>query len=391
MKTSTVMPVSCVHKLSEIAKHLNNNRGYINTNVGFFSGSLGPFLFLYAYSSLVESKSYAAVCGEILQATISRAVSSSQSSVRELVELGLIIRSLKQQKLLTGEINYLLKKIDTELVMYSRELIVRKLFDPFIGYLPIANYFLSRGKQRSIDDILKTFIDAILDSQEKSDSGYYWRSFILNNNQIYTGWSHGIASIIAFLTKVVARGITYRIHEVKLSLAQASNYLMHNKNTIGRNFYPDVIDQQEPSNILNLCYGDLGICYFLLKSAKTLENGAVYQKILSQLIAAAQRRTPDLCGIHDASVIFGTSGTTMFFAHMYRMTRKSVFRKAAEYWVAEGEKLCQNSDAVAGYKPYYNKRISTTYNSLLEGVSGYGLAMIDYYYNSVGLLKLIGY
>lgn len=382
--------------LEAIAAFLSTNTEQLPAGPGLSGGSLGAFLFLHSYSALTDSAEAADAAQAIFRDTLRQLPTYPAQSplyYREMAEVGLLISYLREQHYLDASFEVVLEKLDQVALRGLPLLIGKSLFDPFVGYLPLAEYLLKRGK-RAANGVqgLHQVLDALLHTYEATEQGGFWRSYLFGKNQVYTGWSHGIAAVLLFLSKVVMSGHTYRVAELQTVLRGASHYLLAHQVTTGPNLFPDIVGQPTPSSTLNLCYGDLGIGYALLRTGQALAETPLQALGLSVLTTAALRRGTPECQVHDASLIYGASGNALFFKSLSTATQQPVFEQAATYWRQQMQQLSQHPGCVAGYKSHYNQHVAHTQYSLFEGLPGYGLALLAYEHDALdSLLSLIGY
>ena len=380
-------------KLTAIADFLLANRAELPASPGLSGGRLGAFLFLHTYATLTESETYAAGAAEVLLTAVKLLPSYPASSplyYRELAEAGTVIRYLREQHYLDESFELVLEKIDHLLLPGIALLTRQELFDPFVGYLPAATYLLGR-RTAEAGQAVRQVLDTLLRTYEEAAQGGFWRSYLFGKNQVYTGWSHGIAAVLLFLTKAVQTGSTYRLTELQAAMRGASRYLLAHQTTNGLNLFPDVVGQPSPSNTINLCYGDLGIGFALLQTSQALREETLHTAALAVLTSAAYRRGAPECRVPDASLIYGASGNSLFFKQLYQTMQRPAFLEAAAYWHQQAHQLSQQPGCVAGYKGHYNQQTTSAHYSLFEGVAGYGLALLEYETDSSVLLSLIGY
>ena len=95
--------------------------------------------------------------------------------------------------------------------------------------------------------------------------------------------SHGMASIVAILSKILARGINKEKTE-KL-LRGVINYILSNqfdiKNSLS--YFPNSISlegDKGPQSRLAWCYGDLGVSLALWNASKVLADNQLEQKVI---------------------------------------------------------------------------------------------------------------
>jgi lantibiotic modifying enzyme len=362
---------------------------------GFSGGQAGPFLFLYAYATHTGSAPAAAAAQRLLHAAVRQflTLGPSLTYYRELAEFGTLLLYLREQDYLDDSFEPLLEQLDLRAGHGLQVLAEQKQFDPFVGYLPLAHYFLQRqAAAPNGAAALRLAADTLLrDYVAQGDAGF-WYSGLFGKQQVYLGWSHGLAAILLFLTQLLATGFDYRRDELRLVLAGAARFLTRPHLYTGRNQYPDIIGQPNSSDTLNLCYGDLGIGFALLQAAHTLADEELREHALRTLTLAAARQDPALCNVFDASLIYGASGNALFFKYLQQLCpTETVFGEAAGYWYEQAQQLSQHPGQVAGYRGHYNQHNASAHYSLFEGLAGYGLVLLEFELDTISPMPLLGY
>jgi hypothetical protein len=396
--SNTAAPAVALEKLAAIAAQLSQPLPLL-TRPGFSSGRLGPFLFLYSYAAHTGSEAAAGAAQRLLLATVQElfSLTPSPSYYRELAETGLLLHELREQQYLDESFDSVFRQLEYRLGPGLVALLDQQLFDPFVGYLPVAQYMLRRGEAAPAGPaLLRAVVDALLRDYQPCYVGDmasgFWCSHLFGKRRVYLGWSHGLAAIILFLTQLLAAGFAYRQAEVKEVLAGAAHFLLRPHGHTGLNRYPDIVGQTEPACTLNLCYGDLGIDFALLQAGYALADQAMQAQALAGLRQSALRRQPASCNVFDASLIYGASGNALFFKELQRaLPAQEVFGEAARYWHEQAQLLSQHAGQVAGYQGHYNRHVPSARYSLFEGVAGYGLMLLEFEFGSLHLLPLLGY
>ncbi|GAB3636795.1 hypothetical protein GCM10027422_23850 [Hymenobacter arcticus] len=383
-------------KLAEIVAHLQQPQP-LSDRPGFSGGQLGPFLFLYAHAAHTENVESAEAAQRLLHMAVGHFLTLAPcvTYYRELAEFGSVLLYLREQDYLDESFDPLLAQVDLRVGHGLAVLTQQQQFDPFIGYLPLAQYFLARRHSAPASLApLRLVVDTLLRDYQPQPNGEagYWYSGIFGKRQVYLGWSHGLAGILLFITQLLATEVGYRRAELRQALAGAARYLTLPHACTGHNQYPDIVGQPGPSNTLNLCYGDLGIGYALLQAAHALADAGLRQHALRTLTQAAARRDPAHCNVFDASLIYGASGNALFFKYLQEAEPgQLVFGEAAAYWYDQAQELSQHPGQVAGYQGHYNQHVPSAHYSLFEGLAGLGLVLLEFELDTINPLPLLGY
>ena len=94
-----------------------------------------------------------------------------------------------------------------------------------------------------------------------------------------------------------------------------------------------------------------------------------------------QRKSNEDTSVRDAGVCHGSFGNAQIFNYLYQETNNTIFKNAAIYWINRGLKMAIHKDGYAGYKQCIGVGEDEKWSpeiSLLEGVAGIGLTIIDY-------------
>jgi len=167
-------------------------------------------------------------------------------------------------------------------------------------------------------------------------------------------------------------------------LKKAINYVAQFKNDNAEtgSKFPVSISIKGKKNInnrLGWCYGDLGIGIRFWYAAKVLQDKTLGNEAIKILKHAANRRSFKDTMVIDASICHGSFGIAQIFNRMYKETKDPVFKDATEFWIQDGLDKAIHKDGLAGYKQWKGEDIGWTNEvSLLEGISGIGLVILDY-------------
>jgi len=260
-----------------------------------------------------------------------------------------------------------------------------KNFDFLHGAIGVGLYFISDLNNKSSLAHVGELVDKIENLSIKDDKRILkWESTVIDSNNnlklVYNfSISHGIASIIAFLTKTYQK----RINKTKSKkiLTGAINYLLKNQNDISKYncYFPSWISDNEENkqSRLGWCYGDLGISVALYNASKVLKDTALEKFALKVLHYSANRRDLQKEFVVDAVLCHGTAGIAHIFNRMYWNTKDEEFKEAANYWFKKTLEMSKFPDGLAGYKAHYTEENGGWQNEygILEGIAGIGLAL----------------
>jgi len=188
------------------------------------------------------------------------------------------------------------------------------IYDFLHGALGIVLYFLSSNNKKA-NKYVSDFIDEFEKKAMKTENnGLEWLS-VLDYKTGTKGYnismSHGIASIIAMLSKIYKRGINRE--KTKYLLEGAMNYLLQQKLpkdkfvSIFPNSALESMEQLRPSR-LAWCYGDLGISVAIWHASQALGRKDWEEEAVNILLHSAKRRDLKENGVVDAGLCHDTVG-----------------------------------------------------------------------------------
>ena len=203
-----------------------------------------------------------------------------------------------------------------------------------------------------------------------------------NNLQGYNlALSHGISSIIIFLSRIVKNGmINEKINEM---LHGAVSYVLSQEKDIIQfgSYFPSFIFKESPKSVsksrLAWCYGDLGIGLALWNAGKAIDKVEWKEKGLEVLLHSTQRRTFDESLVVDAGICHGSVGIVMIYRRIFFETLCEEFKNASEYWITQTLHYSRFENGLIGYKAFIKGEWVCDY-SFLMGVSGIGLVLLSF-------------
>jgi lantibiotic modifying enzyme len=193
--------------------------------------------------------------------------------------------------------------------------------------------------------------------------------------------SHGIASVIVFLSKVYSLGFSKE--KVYGLLDGTVNYLLSQQldsrkfNSCFPNF--DIKSAKPFNSRLSWCYGDLGIGISLFQASLATKNKKLEEKTINLLLHSTKRKDLDENLVKDAGLCHGTAGIAHIYNRMYQYTHNEKFKDSACYWFDETLKMAYYRNGLAGYKAGRPEKQGGAKNEagFLEGIAGIGLALIS--------------
>jgi lantibiotic modifying enzyme len=382
-------------KLEENLKEIDNSikqHFQQEENTGVLVGLSGVSLFQFYYSKYLDVNSNANFGVEILSNVIEKIDQGYgyPTFCDGISGAGWVLDHLEQVGLMEVETDDLLSQLDE----YLHTAMVSDMkvgnYDFLHGAIGYALYFLNRyksTKSAKLKNRYKTYLlefISFLEELSEMDKGanLKWISIHPRSQEksYNLGLSHGITGIIGILVKFSEYEDFRSITETMLK--GAVGYVIgFKKENNSLSLFPNrvlVSGETSGNSRLGWCYGELGIGLQLYYASKVLEDEKLQNESLSILKHAAKRTTPDTSLVKDAIVCHGSYGIAQIFSRIYKETKIPVFRDAMEFWIQDGLNKSIHKDGYAGYKQWRDVNEWVVGVSLLEGISGMGLVIIDY-------------
>ncbi len=353
---------------------------------GLLVGKGGLVLFLLCYSKYADDNKSKSIGNEILDKLLS-AFQNEKFPLFTFCDglsgIGFALEKLSKEGLIKDDPDTVLSDVDLYLKFQLRNMLSLDYYDFLYGYIGIGLYFNSR-KEQTLEVI--EIINKLHASADASNKTLKWKSqnFKTGTFKYNIGLSHGIPSIVVFLSKVLKN---YSIDNNSCNLIQgAVNYILAqeiDKDAYG-SFFPDFAIESSKivhKSRLAWCYGDLGIAMALWQAGVALQNEQWKTKALEILLYAAERRRDlEKESVADAGLCHGTSGIAHIFYRMWWNTRLPELKQAADYWFSKTLKMARFEDGLAGYKAWHTEKYGgwKSEYGILEGVAGIGLALLSY-------------
>lgn len=382
-------------KLDEIYKSIVENLEN-ETEIGLLSGKSGICLFLFYYSEYLGSEEPANLAVDILTETIERINTRvyAKTYCSGLSGIGWLLNHLAEEGFIDVDIDSLSSSIDEIIEKSVEEEMEANNYDFLHGVVGYGWYYLKRYNNvkfvESKDFYKKKLfmiVDYLRDTAEEDINGFKWSTQRLEKHLSYDlSLAHGISSIIVFLSKLYALN-EFKVKSEKL-LFGSIQYLLTKKNLMAKVHFPDHVLKEKKSeepifnSRISWCYGDLGIGNSLLLASRFIGNRNLESIALETLKNVAKRSTKEYSFLNkDAILCHGTFGNALIFLKLSKIYSDSVFSKAATFWINDGLEKGTRKSGYAGYSQYTNigEKVEWINKlSILEGISGIGLCLINY-------------
>lgn len=356
-------------------------------SIGLMSGKAGIALFLFYYSKITGDKRSDHHARMMISSVFDEinAGKTYYSFAGGLAGIGWTVKHLNKFGLYSSYDDDPLSAIDQFLYNMMMMEIKSANYDYLHGAIGIGLFFLNvlnEKRKRSLNKLINQ-LDKI---SIKREGAIYWSSSMRSGDTGYNlGLSHGIASIIAFLGKMIQNNIS--TDKANQLLSGSLKFLLGNIQDTSKvlSYFPNWAvkeGEMEPSR-LAWCYGDLGIGISLFNVSKIIKDKTLEDKAIQILLHSSSRRDRVKNGVVDAGLCHGTAGIAHVFNRLYNSTLKKEFLEASQFWFKETINILEKFNDLSGYLPGNNDTKSDKKSDvgLLEGLSGIGLAMLGAAYD----------
>lgn len=373
-------------KILEIADELMR-RAYNSTDdLSLMDGKAGIAIFFQYLYQLEKDEIFYNHSVQLLTEIIDKIALSgckTHTFCSGLAGIGWTLEHMARLNYIEADTNKILSDVDLVLEKRMMHDISEGNYDFLHGAIGIGMYFLNR-KKKAKRATINLINQLYLKGEEEGDS-IKWGSIIDYENKkigYNLSLSHGISSIVAFLSKAIRSGIddtkTYKL------LKGGINYILSQQNKSDTSFsYFPAIQQEKSENLkssrLAWCYGDLGIAMALYHAGITLSDEELLSFALKVLYTSTKRKTLQSGMVVDAGFCHGTAGITHIYNRMYLNTGNPIFLTSMNHWQTKTLDLAIFNDGLAGYKTYHPEKYGGWSNnvSLLTGIAGIGLSSIS--------------
>ncbi len=363
------------------------------TDVGVVAGISGIALFQFYYSKYLDVDEYADLGAEMISYCIEQINEgySHPTFCNGIAGLGWAIQHLKTNDFIDIDCDELLSPFNSYLYNQMVFDLTRGNYDFLHGAMGYGFYFLSRYEHTENSDLKKayqSYLDELITTLEtlsiSEGDTLKWESTLdieKGNKGFNLSLSHGISSILNFLSRL------HRFEAFKESTRKlirgGANYILgfEDKNPENLSLFPSWVEttvSPEYKSRIAWCYGDLGIGLSLLRAGKALNDVAMQQHALNILNHTTNRKADDETQVVDAGVCHGSYGNALIYRRLCQERNTNSFEKMFNYWMTDGIEKAVHKDGYAGYKQWNGlKKEWTPELSLLEGIAGIGLVLID--------------
>lgn len=376
-------------KLSEIVDILLTHENNAKQNISLLSGKTGEAIFFYYYSKFSNEEKYADHGFKLLTEIFEEINNgfSFHTFAGGIAGIGWTVEHLARNGFLDFDTTDLLDVLDDYLFNCMMRDIKKGNYDYLHGAIGIGLYFVTKSNRVRIEKYLIALIDELENlAEEDAETGAVkWESVIdkdTNEKGYNISLSHGISSILVFLSKVYEKKIDE--DRVLRLLNGTVTYLLQQqlKSNKFTSTFPNLALETRESFTSRLawCYGDLGIGMALWHASQSTQNKKWEQKAVQVLMHSTKRRYLEESAVVDAGLCHGSAGIAHIYNRMYANTGVKEYKESANYWLNEMLKQASHESGLAGYKAWHTEKHGgwTNTTGLLEGIAGIGLTLIFY-------------
>lgn len=382
--------------INMIAEGLLRNRNEVK-EVGLLNGKAGIAL-LFAYLSKRDPEKYLTVLHEYLD---EMANSLSYDNLHYSLSIGVAgiaftFQHLRNIDVLDRSEDINLSQLDEFLGRAAETDFHLANWDPLHGLVGLGVYFLERIRETGEKKYLEKIVDYL--SQLKTDTNGHsvWitSGFGEYEDCYNLGMAHGMPGVLSFLAQAYVHGV--RRSAIREMISSCISFLLTHKRAAGQLYsFPSSIgiasiqhtERQQTRPRHGWCYGDLGMANALIHCGKSLNREDWLHAGID--IALKTTRIPfEDARCDDAPFCHGSSGLIHQYHRIYRLTKHSAFKNAAESWLNLTLKHFYEPDKfVAGYffRKYNDENKDYTLvpsYGLLDGISGIALVYLSYEYST---------
>lgn len=254
-------------------------------------------------------------------------------------------------------------------------------YDLSTGITGLGIYFMDRTHLDSSRHALGLILRHLEVCSERSDEGITWcsRTSVTTSSMLLQrydlGVAHGIPAIITLLAELTKHGVEAERSAVLLEGALKWLYLRERPPTASTRlsiaFEPGLPSADSP---LAWCYGDLGVCAVLTRSAK-LCHDVRCQIFAQKLNASILSREVSPLNPSDPWLCHGALGVAHIYNRLSGGTLGPNCRKAATRWYKVGMSFLEEGDMWFFREAPEARQISDVNLSFINGLIGAGLAL----------------
>jgi len=379
--------------LARLDKQLTKE--FINDNpvsISFASGHTGIAMFYGYYYLLTKNEEHRDKCESIIERLINR-VSVQEKISHTLCDgiagVAFCANHLMERKVIDADPDFL-DDIDDFLLRSCMNKLNKANYDLLHGGLGIATYLFHRGERNygSLSDV----VDALHRRSVITDQGQFWIWTMDSSKdkkpRVNFGLSHGLASIVGFLSHLVKKDMGGE--HTRTMLRNTVAYIRNRSNPkYSKMFLPDTrlafdVEPDVERNTLKgrsrlaWCYGDLGASLPMIDAAEALNDNDLKELSLWMAGNCVLKKTFEETGVADGGLCHGYAGSAHIYNRLFLKTGDRLFKGASEHWTEELFRFIDHHGGIELFKDFngLTKELETSH-TFLKGSAGAGLALIS--------------
>lgn len=288
--------------------------------------------------------------------------------VNGLTGFGYTLAILFQKGIISEEDKDILDDVDEIIWDYCKVFIQNYNFDFFTGLIGIGNYYIIRHSDNKLID--KKLIE-IAEVIVNNTIGMIEKSISKKEETIEFSLSHGIASIIVFIAKLIELGILDDSYKEDLKKICYFTLSFEKEQRL-----PDIIENGTLIfSGLRWCHGDLGIVYALAYASKIIEDSYINEKALSVAKNISNIKGCIENELFLANICHGTLGVAHIFKKMHlNFWQIEEIKEASEYWYEQSINIMNSKIEKFDFNHDFKGKEQF---GILNGIEGIGLALMS--------------
>lgn len=359
---------------------------------GLHTGQSGIALFLFYYSRLRKTKKSFDVASSLIIdvfdainsgfniPTFCDGITGYAWTVEHLVQNGFIHRNT---------VPFL---DDLDVVIYKQ--MIKQIndgnWDFLHGALGGGVYFFDRLHKQKSKEYLGELL-AILENQniKDNDGQVYWANIIGTTKEVAQcnlGMAHGMASIIAFLSKLITvKETSFKANEL---LKGSIQFLMRQKLSFEKHerhfpefIYEEGITNQPEGRRIGWCYGDMCRAIVLYQASVATNDIELRNFSVQMLLDTVKFKDLEIEDIHTPFLCHGSAGIAHIYSIMYQYTKLEEFKVSANYWFDKTLTMPSFIEGMRNFDMWLDEEDNQEGYGVLD-VAGIGLALISEFSNT---------
>ena len=247
---------------------------------GLYSGNFGALLFLYYYADFTKEKKYTLLAEHVFDKLLIQLENNVPGFSYSTGYAGILylFHWLQEKKFIGLDLSDSEEIIESYMINQARNCMSVNDYDYLHGSLGVALYFL---RKKPNHPFLNEFVEHLAHTAEKDSLNHTvkWKTPVGKDRiyDYYISLSHGMASIILFLSRLLQSGKCISSGKCITLLEGCMNYILLQEidSTQYGSYFPNKSLESSPSPMqsrLAWCFGDSGIAWALWQAGKVIHN-----------------------------------------------------------------------------------------------------------------------